>query len=176
MAATRRRSTDEYKREAVRLASEPGNTVSGVAKELGIDRGLVLEWKSKLGKGTWEPKRARPMKSETQSELERVKRELAKAKMERDIQRKGAGLSVGFPLTLMRAAGLAARRRRPRRPSDTGVRPQHGIAPNVLEREFSAAGPNQRWVADFMYVHTTEGRLYVAVVLDLFSRRIVGWS
>jgi transposase len=97
MAATRRRYTDEYKREAVRLASEPGNTVSGVAKDLGIDRGLVQEWKSKLGKGTWEPKSQRPLKTETQSELERVKRELAKVKMERDILKKALGYFAKDP-------------------------------------------------------------------------------
>jgi transposase len=85
MAGTRRRFTDEFEREAVRLACEPGNTVSGVAKDLGIDRGLIQEWTAKLANGTWEPKSERPLKSETQSELERVKRELAKVKMERDI-------------------------------------------------------------------------------------------
>lgn len=93
-----------------------------------------------------------------------------------DLRAWGEACGIHRVARLMRAAGLAARRRRPRRPSDTGVRQQHGIAPNVLEREFTAAGPNQRWVADFTYVHTTEGWLYVAVVLDLFSRRIVGWS
>jgi putative transposase len=68
------------------------------------------------------------------------------------------------------------RRGRSRRSSDTGVRLRHGIAPNVLERAFTAAGPNQRWVADFTYVLATEGGLYVAVVPDRFSRRTVGWS
>lgn len=50
------------------------------------------------------------------------------------------------------------------------------IAANVLEREFNADGPNQKWVADFTYVWTAEGWLYVAAVIDLFSRRVVGWS
>jgi putative transposase len=56
------------------------------------------------------------------------------------------------------------------------VRVANAIAPNVLERQFEAAGPNQRWVADFTYIWTSEGWLYVAAVLDLFSRRVVGWS
>ena len=51
-----------------------------------------------------------------------------------------------------------------------------GIAPNLLDREFQAEGPNQRWVADFTYIWTDEGWLYVAAVLDLFSRLVVGWS
>jgi putative transposase len=50
------------------------------------------------------------------------------------------------------------------------------IADNILDREFAADRPNQKWLADFTYIWTAEGWLYVAVVLDLFSRRIVGWS
>ncbi len=77
---------------------------------------------------------------------------------------------------LMRRAGLRARPRRRALPSDTGVRLEHQIAPNVLDRQFGAAAPNQKWAADFTYIWTHEGWLYVAVVLDLFSRRVVGWS
>ena len=77
---------------------------------------------------------------------------------------------------LMRAAGLAARKKRRRSPQDTGVRPENSIAPNLLQREFEADAPNKKWLADFTYVWTGEGWLYVSVVLDLYSRRIVGWS
>lgn len=77
---------------------------------------------------------------------------------------------------LMRVAGLAARAKRRRLPLDEGLRPEHAIAPNVLDRQFAAEGPNRKWVADFTYLWTAEGWLYVAVVLDLFSRKIVGWS
>jgi len=77
---------------------------------------------------------------------------------------------------LMRAAGLVARHKRLRAPRDTGERPEHTIAPNALDRDFSAPTPNTRWVADFTYLRTHEGWLFVAVVLDLYSRRIVGWS
>src|SRR3546814_15647522 len=50
------------------------------------------------------------------------------------------------------------------------------IADNVLDRQFTADRPNQKWVADFTYIWTAEGWLYVAAVIDLFSRRVVGWS
>jgi putative transposase len=76
----------------------------------------------------------------------------------------------------MRAAGLRARPKRRRLPWDTGAREEPGIAANLLDRQFAASAPNQRWVADFTYIWTHEGWLYFAVVLDLFSRRIVGWS
>jgi putative transposase len=77
---------------------------------------------------------------------------------------------------LMRAASLRARARRRRPPIDEGVRPEHTLAPNVLDRQFAAERPNQKWVADFTYLWTTEGWLYVAIVLDLYSRKVVGWS
>lgn len=77
---------------------------------------------------------------------------------------------------LMRLALLRARPKRRRRPTDEGLRPEHSIAPNILDRQFEAVGPNRKWVADFTYLWTAEGWLYVAVVLDLFSRKVVGWS
>lgn len=77
---------------------------------------------------------------------------------------------------LMREAGLIARSRRRRRPVDGGERPAQAIAPNVLDRAFGAAAPNRKWAADFTYLDTAEGWLYVAVVIDLYSRKVVGWS
>lgn len=75
---------------------------------------------------------------------------------------------------LMRAQALRARPRRRSLPQDRGTR--SAIADNVLDRQFQADAPNQKWVADFTYLWTAEGWLYVAVVLDLYSRRVVGWS
>ena len=60
-------------------------------------------------------------------------------------------------------------------PKDEGQR-LAVAAPNVLDRAFHAEAPNQKWIADFTYVWTAEGWLYVAAVIDLFSRRVVGWS
>jgi putative transposase len=77
---------------------------------------------------------------------------------------------------LMRLQGLRARPRRRRLPPDMGERQASAVAPNVLDRSFSAAAPNRRWIADFSCVWTAEGWLYVAAVIDLFSRRVVGWS
>ena len=50
------------------------------------------------------------------------------------------------------------------------------VAPNLLERDFSAQQPNEKWVTDITYLQTTEGWLYLAVIIDLYSRKIVGWS
>ena len=94
----------------------------------------------------------------------------------RDVLGWGESCGIHRVARLMSKAGLAARRKRRRLPSDTGVRAEHCIAPNLLQREFEADAPNRKWLADFTYVWTDEGWLYVAVVLDLYSRRIVGWS
>ena len=77
---------------------------------------------------------------------------------------------------LMRTQALRARPRRRGLPADTGTRAIGALAANVLDRQFTVQAPNQKWVADFTYVWTAEGWLYVACVLDLFSRRVVGWS
>ena len=77
---------------------------------------------------------------------------------------------------LMRQHGLKARPRRRRLPPDLGERQAVAVAPNVLDRAFAAPAPNRRWIADFTYIWTAEGWLYVAAVIDLFSRRVVGSS
>ena len=76
---------------------------------------------------------------------------------------------------LMKAAGIKARHKRRRAPGLLDS-PAHAIAPNLLDRKFDGIWPNQKWAADFTYVWTGEGWLFVAVVLDLYSRRVVGWS
>ena len=77
---------------------------------------------------------------------------------------------------LMRSQALRARPRRRHLPADTGDRSMGTVPQNILDRRFEAPAPNRRWVADFTYVWTAEGWLYVAAVVDLFSRRVVGWS
>lgn len=76
---------------------------------------------------------------------------------------------------LMQAAGLAGRHPRAcKRTTVAGERPVD--APDLLGRDFTAAGPNQRWVGDISYVKTWTGWAYVATVIDLFSRRLLGWA
>jgi putative transposase len=53
---------------------------------------------------------------------------------------------------------------------------QHIVAPNTLQRQFNPMSPNESWVTDIIYIRTHEGWLYLAVVLDLFSRKVIGWS
>ena len=76
----------------------------------------------------------------------------------------------------MRQEGLCVTPRRRFVPRTTDSGHPHPVAPNVLDRDFAAGGPDRKWAADLTYVWTDQGWLYLSVVLDLFSRRVVGWS
>ena len=76
---------------------------------------------------------------------------------------------------LMRLDGIQARHRR-RFVQTTRVDPGLPTAPNLLNRQFSPARPNQAWAGDITYIRTLQGWLYLAVILDLHSRRVVGWA
>ena len=92
-----------------------------------------------------------------------------------DLRERGLACSENRVARLMKSAGIKARHKRRRMPGQP-LSVVHSVAPNILDRQFEASAPNQKWVADFTYVWTAEGWLFVAVVLDLYSRRIVGWS
>jgi putative transposase len=77
---------------------------------------------------------------------------------------------------LMQTLGLQAKQRRQSKPTTTRSDPTARCAPNVLKRDVTARRPNTRWVADTTALPITEGWLYLAVVLDLFSRMVVGWA
>ena len=92
----------------------------------------------------------------------------------RDLRDAGESCSVHRVARIMREHRLKAQIRYKRRYVKGGK--TGSIASNVLERNFNPDKPNQEWVSDITYVRTHEGFLYVATVLDLFSRRVVGWS
>jgi putative transposase len=76
---------------------------------------------------------------------------------------------------LMRVENLRGQRKQ-KQPHTTNSQHSYPVAPNHLNREFHATRPNEKWLADITYIPTLEGWLYLAVVLDLFSRKIVGWA
>ena len=90
---------------------------------------------------------------------------------------KDLGLQVGHRRIgrLMRQNGISVVRTRKHKVT-TDSNHKFNIAPNVLNRDFTAGHPNQKWVVDISYIWTREGWLYLAVVIDLHSRRVIGWS
>lgn len=77
---------------------------------------------------------------------------------------------------LMQQHGIASRRRPKRRGSTTDSRHSRPVAPNRLKQDFSATAPNQKWVGDMVGIWTDEGWVYLAALLDTYSRMIVGWA
>jgi putative transposase len=76
----------------------------------------------------------------------------------------------------MRELGLQGKRKGTMKQKTTESKHTHAIAENKLERNFDTEKPNQAWVADLTYIPTLEGWLFLAIVINLFSRKIVGWS
>jgi transposase len=96
--ASRKHYTEEFKREAVRLATSPGNSMAGVARDLGVNRTLIGIWVKNAQAGKYEMTPGAPLKTEAQSEVEHLRRELAKVKMERDILKKALGYFAKDPM------------------------------------------------------------------------------
>jgi transposase InsO family protein len=93
----------------------------------------------------------------------------------RELQAQGHRVGRHRVARLMREQGLRARKKR-RFQCTTDSQHAFPVAPNVLDRQFTVAQPNTVWVSDITYLWTREGWLYLVVILDLFSRRIVGWA
>jgi transposase InsO family protein len=96
-------------------------------------------------------------------------------RIHRELHAQGRSLSRKRVARLMCEAELAARRKH-RRVLTTKRDATHPVAPNVINREFTATEPNTKWVTDITYIPTTQGWLYLAVILDLYSRAVVGWA
>ena len=92
------------------------------------------------------------------------------------LRRQGRDASRGRIERLMRRYGIRAIMARPRRVRTTDSRHDLPIAPNLIARDFTAEAANQVWLADITYIPTTQGWLYLAAIMDLFSRKIVGWA
>ena len=96
-------------------------------------------------------------------------------RMHRALRAEGVRVGKRRVEKAMRGLGLFARMRRRFRVT-TQANPAHMTFPNVLDRRFEASKPNERWVTDITYVWTDEGWSYLAVIIDLFSRAVVGWA
>lgn len=137
---------------------------------------------SRSGYYAW---RARPLSAREQSD-ERLAVEIAATyaknkkrygspRVHRALRKKGTRVGKKRVARLMRETGLIARqKRRFKRTTDSNH--ASPIAPNIVARNFEPGSPNQVWAGDVTFIATGEGWMYLAVLLDLFSRRVVGWA
>lgn len=105
----------------------------------------------------------------------RSRRTYGSPRVHDELRESGERVSRKRVMRIMNERDLQAKRRRRFRVT-TDSEHADPIAPNVLARSFTTTAPNQAWVGDITYIWTREGWLYLAVLLDLFSRRVVGWS
>ncbi len=94
----------------------------------------------------------------------------------RDLLEKGIACCVNTVARRMKEHGIRSSVNRKFRVTTTDSNHEHPVFANRLDRDFAATAPNQKWAADITYIHTDEGFVYLAGIVDLFSRKIVGWS
>jgi len=96
-------------------------------------------------------------------------------RIHQELVHRGFNVGQNRVARLMAENGIQGRQKRPFK-ATTDSKHKLRVAPNVLERDFNAKAPNEKWVGDITYIRTLDGWLYLAVLLDLFSRRVVGWA
>ena len=93
-----------------------------------------------------------------------------------DLLEQGEIININTVASIMREHGIKAKTSKKWVPTTTDSDHDYVIAPNILNRDFTATRPDEKWVSDITYLWTSQGWVYLAAVMDLFSRRIVGWA
>lgn len=131
----------------------------------------------------WRKRKPSPRKKEDRRILEQIKKEHQKSRrtygsprIHAALQRAGITCGRNRVARLMCEHGIIGVRAPKRRPVTTQRQTGALAAPNLLKQDFSASAPNLKWVSDITYINTEEGWLYLASVLDLYSRMVVGWA
>jgi putative transposase len=147
--------------------------VTLLCRVLGLARSGYYAWR--VGSVSAHQERDQQLTAQIQTIFTDSRLTYGRVRIHAELKAQGVRTARKRVARLMRHAQLCARGRR-RRVRTTDSRHSEPIAPNLLSRTFQAEAPNRVWVADISYLPTREGWLYLAVVLDLFARRIVGWS
>jgi putative transposase len=147
--------------------------VTTLCRVLAVSRAGYYAWRSRTPSAT-ETRRETLTEQVTQIHAE-VKARYGSPRMHAELVGRGHECCVNTVARVMREAGIAAKTERKFRRTTDSNHP-HPVAENVLDREFEPGEPNASWVADVTYIPTREGWLYLAVVMDLFGRMVVGWS
>jgi transposase InsO family protein len=155
------------------IAQEVAFPVGTMCRVLGVTRSGFYAWKKR-------PKPAR-VKADAQLAVtiaavhQRSRKVYGSPRVHEELKARGVRVGRKRVARLMREKGLEGRRKR-RFKRTTDSKHNGPIAPNLLARDFTETEPNRAWVTDVTAIATGEGWLYLAVMLDLFSRRVVGWA
>lgn len=141
---------------------------------LGVSRSGYYEWRGR-GPGRRQQEDAR-LAPQIEALFLEKRRTYGRVRLTHELRTRGQACGQRRVRRLMRAQDLCARPRRLYRPQTTDSRHNHPIAPNLLAQRPAPSQPDTVWVSDLTYLRTTTGWLFLAVVLDLYSRRVVGWA
>lgn len=147
--------------------------IKTMCRALEVSRSGYYAWRSR------QPSQRRQANQELVEHIKQVHRDSRQTygspRVHAELRERGIHCNKKRVARLMRLHGIRAKQRR-RYKVTTRANPRRPVAENLLDRNFKAEKPNQKWVADITYVSTREGWLYLATVLDVFSRQIIGWS
>ncbi len=150
------------------------HSVKALCRVLGVSRSGYYAW---LSRRESQRARANQLLLLQIREVHRTSRQTYGApRIHAALRQAGTRCSRKRVAKLMHQHQIIGRAPQRRRPHTTQRNPAAVPAPNRLNREFSSPAPNRKWVGDITYVETAEGWLYLACVLDLYSRRVVGWA
>jgi len=141
---------------------------------LGVSRSGYYEWRDR-GPGRRQQEDAH-LAPQIETLFLEKRRTYGRVRLTHELRARGHACGQRRVRRLMRAQGLRARPRRRYRPQTTDSRHDHPIAPNLLAQRPAPSRPDTVWVSDLTYLPTTAGWLFLAVVLDRYSRRVVGWA
>ncbi|MES2998847.1 MAG: IS3 family transposase [Pseudomonadota bacterium] len=147
--------------------------VEEMARVLGVSRsGYYHFYHRKISKRQQENEKLQEM---IKTIFSRSRRTYGSPRIHAELKAQGVNLSRPRVARLMKQLGLAAKMQSLFKVT-TRVNKKQAVAPNLLQQNFTAATPDSKWVADISYIRTLEGWLYIAVILDLYSRKVVGLS
>lgn len=148
-----------------------------MCRVLGVSRSGYYNWVKRQE----EPPSTREMANQElaaaiKSAFVRSRNTYGSPRIHAELKSTGTMCSLNRVARLMRKMGIKARKPHLYKVTTTNSKHNYPVAPNTLNRQFWAAGPNEKWVGDITYVKTREGWLYLAAILDIYSRKVVGWA
>jgi putative transposase len=156
------------------VSHESEYRVKSMCRVLGVSRSGYYAWRNRP-----ESQRAQANQKllvRIREEYQLSRKTYGSPRIHAALRKKGITCGRKRVAHLMRLDRIAARRAHRRLPRTTQRDPEAMPAPNLLNQDFSSPAPDRKWVSDITYIDTAEGWLYLASVLDLFSRRVVGWA